>query len=241
MSWLETTKVRGHIFCEIFIIRISGLKMEAKFQKNLQSVHLIVLHHYHQWWEFVRWQNPTIIIADKFPPWWEFVMVGICWVTIFIIFIIFMAYRHIPTMTKTHHGGFLSAMIMVGFCHQQIPTLFITDKFPPWWVFVMVGMCWKAIIIIMVIIMVDSDYDHHHHRMWRFDIALDLLKHPELEVSAKMFQTHVGIFFCMQQTQNGCPGLYFHHRHMYIWKIYFLSPSWFLPSSHSLSTSSPVC
>ena len=28
-----------------------------------------------------------------------------------------MAYRHIPTMTKTHHGGFLSAMIMVGFCH----------------------------------------------------------------------------------------------------------------------------
>ena len=27
------------------------------------------------------------------------------------------AYRHIPTMTKTHHGGFLSAMIMVGFCH----------------------------------------------------------------------------------------------------------------------------
>ena len=36
---------------------------------------------------------------------------------------------------------------MVGFCHRQIPTLFITDKFPPGWVFVVVGMCWVTIII----------------------------------------------------------------------------------------------
>ena len=27
-----------------------------------------------------------------------------------------MAYRHIPTMTDSHHGGFLSVMIMVGIC-----------------------------------------------------------------------------------------------------------------------------
>ena len=26
------------------------------------------------------------------------------------------AYRHIPTMTNSHHGGFLSVMIMVGIC-----------------------------------------------------------------------------------------------------------------------------
>ena len=27
-----------------------------------------------------------------------------------------MAYRHIPTMTDSHHGGVLSVMIMVGIC-----------------------------------------------------------------------------------------------------------------------------
>ena len=27
-----------------------------------------------------------------------------------------MAYRHIPTMTDSHHSGFLSVMIMVGIC-----------------------------------------------------------------------------------------------------------------------------
>ena len=32
----------------------------------------------------------------------------------------------------------------------HIPTIFITDKFPLWWVFVMVGMCRKAIIIMMI-------------------------------------------------------------------------------------------
>ena len=30
--------------------------------------------------------------------------------------VIIMAFRHIPTMTDSHHGGFLSVMIMVGFC-----------------------------------------------------------------------------------------------------------------------------
>ena len=39
---------------------------------------------------------------------------------------------------------------MVGFCHRHIPTIFITDKFPPWWVFVMVGICWVTIIIIIM-------------------------------------------------------------------------------------------
>ena len=41
---------------------------------------------------------------------------------------------------------------MVGFYHWQIPTLFITDKFPPWWGFVMVGMCWVTTIIIIIAI-----------------------------------------------------------------------------------------
>ena len=34
-----------------------------------------------------------------------------------------MAFRQIPTMTKSHHGGNLSLMAMVGFCHQHIPTI----------------------------------------------------------------------------------------------------------------------
>ena len=43
---------------------------------------------------------------------------------------------------------------MVGFCHRHIPTIFITDKFPPWWVFVMVGICWVTILIIIIIIII---------------------------------------------------------------------------------------
>ena len=34
-----------------------------------------------------------------------------------------VAYRHIPTMTNSHHGGFLSVMIMVGICQWQNPTM----------------------------------------------------------------------------------------------------------------------
>ena len=36
---------------------------------------------------------------------------------------------------------------MVGFCHWHIPTFIIADISPPWWDFVMVGMCWVTIII----------------------------------------------------------------------------------------------
>ena len=39
-----------------------------------------------------------------------------------------------------------SSSSMVGFCHWQIPTIIITDKIPPWWDFVMVGMCWVTMI-----------------------------------------------------------------------------------------------
>ena len=34
-----------------------------------------------------------------------------------------MACRHIPTMTKSHHGREMSVMIKVGMCQCQIPTL----------------------------------------------------------------------------------------------------------------------
>ena len=36
---------------------------------------------------------------------------------------IVMAFRHIPTMTKTHHGGILSVMKLVGICRWQNPTI----------------------------------------------------------------------------------------------------------------------
>ena len=35
---------------------------------------------------------------------------------------------------------------MVGFWHWHIPTFIITDISPPWWDFVMVGMCWVTMI-----------------------------------------------------------------------------------------------
>ena len=40
-----------------------------------------------------------------------------------IIVIIVMTFRHIPTMTKSHHGGNMSVMNMVEFCHWSIPTI----------------------------------------------------------------------------------------------------------------------
>ena len=45
--------------------------------------------------------------------------------TIMIMTMMMMAFRQIPTMTKSHHGGNLSLMAMVGFCHQHIPTMVI--------------------------------------------------------------------------------------------------------------------
>ena len=34
-----------------------------------------------------------------------------------------MAFRQIPTMTKSHHGGNMSLIGEVGFCHRHIPTI----------------------------------------------------------------------------------------------------------------------
>ena len=36
---------------------------------------------------------------------------------------IIIACQHIPTMTKSHHGGEMSVMIKVGMYHCQIPTI----------------------------------------------------------------------------------------------------------------------
>ena len=44
------------------------------------------------------------------------------------IIIMMMAYRHIPTMTNSHHGGFLSVMIMVGICQRRNPTIDEDDE-----------------------------------------------------------------------------------------------------------------
>ena len=45
---------------------------------------------------------------------------------------------------------------MVGFCHWHIPTFIITDISPPWWDFVMVGICWVTMTMVM---MNDDDDD----------------------------------------------------------------------------------
>ena len=44
-----------------------------------------------------------------------------------------------------------SSWCMVGFWHWHIPTFIITDNSPPWWDFVMVGICWVTIVIITII------------------------------------------------------------------------------------------
>ena len=53
------------------------------------------------------------------------IIIIIIMVVIIITMVIMMAFRQIPTMTKSHHGGNLSLMAMVGFCHQHIPTMVI--------------------------------------------------------------------------------------------------------------------
>ena len=45
-------------------------------------------------------------------------------VIIIIITIIIMDTQHIPTMTKSHHGGEVSVMMKVGMCQCQKPTNF---------------------------------------------------------------------------------------------------------------------
>ena len=49
------------------------------------------------------------------------------WSHLWWMMMMMMAFRHIPTMTKSHHGGEMSVMIKVGMCQCQIPT--IHDKF----------------------------------------------------------------------------------------------------------------
>ena len=49
---------------------------------------------------------------------------------------------HNKLQNLIHHG----VWCMVGFWHWHIPTFIITDISPPWWDFVMVGMCWVTMI-----------------------------------------------------------------------------------------------
>ena len=48
------------------------------------------------------------------------------WQVFSMMNVLISACRHIPTMTKSHHGGNMSVMIKVGMCQCQNPT--IQDK-----------------------------------------------------------------------------------------------------------------
>ena len=72
----------------------------------------------------------TIVIAQPFLFRHSLVMMMILTGTMIMMILtgkmmMMMAFRQIPTMTKSHHGGNLSLMAMVGFCHQHIPTMVI--------------------------------------------------------------------------------------------------------------------
>ena len=43
-------------------------------------------------------------------------------ITMMMMMMMMVACRHIPTMTKSHHGGNVSVMIKVGICQCLIPT-----------------------------------------------------------------------------------------------------------------------
>ena len=49
--------------------------------------------------------------------------------------------------------GSWSLSCMVGIWHWHIPTFIITDISPPWWDFVMVGICRQAMMMMMVMMM----------------------------------------------------------------------------------------
>ena len=42
---------------------------------------------------------------------------------VIVIVIVIMVTQHIPTMTKSHHGGKMSVMMKVGMCQCQKPTI----------------------------------------------------------------------------------------------------------------------
>ena len=67
--------------------------------------------------------------------WWWWWIAALCATKIiWICWIIELNKLSLPT------GPSLTLSCMVGFWH--IPTFIITDTFPPWWDFVMVGICW---------------------------------------------------------------------------------------------------
>ena len=68
---------------------------------------------------------------------------------------------------------------MVGICRWQKPTSPINDIFPPWWDFVMWGICWvTVIIIIIVIIIINYSNEVHSQRKlvnfncWATNVAI---------------------------------------------------------------------
>ena len=63
-------------------------------------------------WVVLRINNLVIII-----------FIAVISIIVAIIVAVIMACRHIPTMTKSHHGGEMSVMIKLGLCQCQIPTI----------------------------------------------------------------------------------------------------------------------
>ena len=75
-----------------------------------------------------------------------------------------MACRHIPNMTKSHHGGNKSVMIKVGMCQCPNPTIHDKVKLGP------VGsdnLFNSMIQHIQIILVAHSAAIHHHHHHQR--------------------------------------------------------------------------
>ena len=106
MSWLL-------IIAKTTLLIIVGLSLQ-----NVDLLRLSLLHHYHH----QRNHYCHICVINKHstqPKWLNHMQLDRTqWLIITI-----MDTQHIPTMTKSHHGGEMSVMMKVGMCQCQKPTI----------------------------------------------------------------------------------------------------------------------
>ena len=62
-------------------------------------------------------EEQTTVVAKMTSMVWPSVVTAIA-----VQLVIIMVTQHIPTMTKSHHGGEVSVMMKVGMCQCQKPT-----------------------------------------------------------------------------------------------------------------------
>ena len=68
------------------------------------------------WAHALELQLLVLGVLQQGSPW-------VCWSRVIIIIMLVMVTQHIPTMTKSHNGGKMSATMKMGMCQCQKPTI----------------------------------------------------------------------------------------------------------------------